>query len=166
VRKSTARELLEAAQPRLQYLVEQYPNSNLVIIPEIRYGNYHRNYYCRAIYAGVMIYQRNSNSWNLKPFHNPVEINLKDDAALYTLGGIKESDDKYFYTPTWAGGTASVDGQYYSIVRPEIAISPIMNNNNEVEVSNITINFHDVASELIDNNTHISFKIDGAISSI
>jgi hypothetical protein len=112
-----------------------------------------------------MIYERNSNSCDLKPFHNQVEINLKDDAALYTLGGIKESDDKYFYTPTWAGGTASVDGQYYSIVRPEIAISPIMNNN-EVEVSNITINFHDVASELIDNNTHISFKIDGAISSI
>jgi len=52
------------------------------------------------------------------------------------------------------------------MVRPEVIINPIMNNSNEVEVSNITINFHDVASELIDNNTYISFKIDGAISSI
>lgn len=165
VQKPTARELLEAAQPRLQYLVEQYPNSNLVIIPEIRYGNYQRNYYCRAIYAGVMIYQRNFNRWDLKPFLTPVEINLKGDAALYALGGVKESDDKYFYTPTWAGGTAAVGGQYYSMVRPEVIINPTMNNN-EVEVSNITINFHDAASELIDNNTYISFKIEGTISSI
>lgn len=165
VKKQTAQELLEAAQPRLQYLVEQYPNSNLVVIPEIRYGNYQRNYYCKAIYAGVMIYQRNLNRWDLKPFLSPVEINLKGDAALYTLGGVKESDDKYFYTPTWAGGTALVGGQYYSMVRPEVVINPVMNNN-KVEVSNITINFHDAASELVDNNTYISFKIDGAISSI
>ena len=166
VQEQTAQKLLEAAQPRLQYLVEQYPNSNLVIIPEIRYGNYQRNYYCKAIYAGVMVYQRNFNRWDLKPFLNPVEINLKGDAALYTLGGVKESDDKYFYTPTWAGGTAVVGGQYYSMVRPEVIINPTMNNNNEVAVSNITINFHDAASELIDNNTYISFKIEGAISSI
>lgn len=165
VKKQTAQELLEAAQPRLQYLVEQYPNSNLVIIPEIRYGNYQRNYYCKAIYAGVMIYQRNLNRWDLKPFLSPVEINLKGDAAFYTLGGVKESDDKYFYTPTWAGGTALVGGQYYSMVRPEVVINPVMNNN-KVEVNNITINFHDAASELVDNNTYISFKIDGAISSI
>lgn len=165
VKKSTARELLEAARPRFQYLVEQYPNSNLVIIPEIRYGNYHRNYYCRAIYAGVMIYQRNSNSWDLKPFRNPVEINLKGDAALYTLGGIKELDDKYLYSPTWSRGTATIGGQYYSMVRPEVIINPIMNNN-KVEVSNITINFHDAASELVSNNTYISFKIEGTISSI
>ena len=166
VQKPTARELLEAAQPRLQYLVEQYPNSNLVVIPEIRYGNYQRNYYCKAIYAGVMIYQCNFNRWDLKPFLNPVEINLKEDASLYTLGGVKELDDKYLYTPTWVGGTATIGGQYYSMIRPEAIINPIMNNSNEVEVSNITINFHDVASELIDNNTYISFKIDGAISSI
>lgn len=166
VKKSTARELLEAARPRLQYLVEQYPNSNLVIIPEIRYGNYHRNYYCRAIYAGVIIYQRNFNSWDLKPFRNPVEINLKGDAALYTLGGIKERDDKYLYSPTWSRGTATIGGQYYSMVRPEVVINPVMNNNHKVEVSNITINFHDAASELVGNNTYIPFKIEGAISSI
>lgn len=165
VQGSTARELLEAAQPRLQYLVEQYPNSNLVIVPEIRYGNYQRNYYCRAIYAGVIVYQRNFNRWDLKPFLSPVEINLKSDAVLYTLGGIKELDDKYLYSPTWVGGTAGIGGQYYSMVRPEVIINPVMNNN-EVEVSNITINFHDAASELVSNNTYISFKIDGAISSI
>jgi len=57
-----------------------------------------------------MIYQCNFNRWDLKPFLNPVEINLKEDASLYTLGGVKELDDKYLYTPTWVGGTATIGG--------------------------------------------------------
>lgn len=166
ITKPTATELLAAAQPRLQYLVEQYPNSNLVIIPEIRDWNYQRNYYCKATYAGVMIYHRNFNEWELKPFGAPVEVDLEGQASNYTLGGIKESDNTYYYTPAWSGSSAAIGGYYYAMVRPIVEITPTMGNDNRVSVTNITINFHDAASELIDNNSYVSFKIDGAISSI
>lgn len=161
---NNANNLLAAAQQRLSYLIEQYPNSNLVIVPEIRDKNYKHNYYAKAIYAGVLIYNRNTKEWERKPFASVVSVDLTQN--LSNIGGLKENMDSYDYAQNWSGSSGPSSGIYYALLRPIVDITPTLNNDYSISVSTISINFHDVASELKSGNTIIPYSITGNISSI
>lgn len=145
---------INTIQQRLSYLVEQYPESDLVIVPEVRDSNYKHNYYAKATYVGVIIYNRDNNSWTKKLFNSPVTVDLTNWSRA--IGGLRQQGEKYSYSNSWNNGDGGA-GLHYAILRPIIS---------QIDNTNITIDFHDVASEIIGNNTYIPCRITGTISSI
>lgn len=41
------------------YLIKSYTESNLVVMPRVRIGNYHKNYYSEEFYPGLLVFDRN-----------------------------------------------------------------------------------------------------------
>ena len=84
---------------RLQYLKEMYPNSNLVILPEIRENNYKHNYYSRAEYPGIYVYNRETQQehWHwFCIYHDKVENDVSKpgtDLLYYYYYGKDRSYD-------------------------------------------------------------------------
>lgn len=149
---------------RFQELIESYPNSNLVIIPEIRMENYKHNYYAEAMYPCIFTYNRTTDiTRTLELGDGRYKFSLKDWSDTHDLGGLKTKKTQYVYTPGWATSTASIEGGfYYALVRPEFVIDPYYDTDDDeikfnlVDSTNdLIIKFHDVASELSEIATEI-----------
>lgn len=89
----------EEIEDRISYLIDQYDDKNLLILPEIRINNYFKNYYSGVKYLGLYYYNRKSKQWTVyresDDNGNPIEwaIDLKN--GFKNLGNICETDDKY-----------------------------------------------------------------------
>ena len=72
---------LQGAGTRLKYLIDQYPNCNLLVLPIVRKGNYWHNYYTQEHYYGVLKYNRETKEnkeWDLIPFDSTVIYNISN----------------------------------------------------------------------------------------
>lgn len=58
----------EEVEKRLAYLIEQYADKNLCIIPLIRLDNYKHNFYAAAWYPGVYMYHQGIKEWTVYRF--------------------------------------------------------------------------------------------------
>lgn len=54
----------------LFYYKDEYPESNLVLMPFMRIDNYEYNYYREEWYPGLVFYDRNEDSWSVKLFQS------------------------------------------------------------------------------------------------
>ena len=79
---------------KLSYLKEQYPQSNLCIIPVVRKGNYEKNYYDTEVYYGIILYDRNSDEVKYITF-NTNGLNIKAKSYGANLFGLREENDQY-----------------------------------------------------------------------
>jgi hypothetical protein len=73
---------------KMYYLKDIYNKSTVVIIPEVRQCNYLKNYYARAVYPGVIIYNRK--------YSQGVGTLLHHNASDESLG-IEEDKKLVFY---------------------------------------------------------------------
>ena len=90
-------ELLTAIWEENTNLIDKYNGVGLVIFPEIKSNNYMKNYYSKAIYPGVIIYDNTisnpDNYLSILPFSQALVIDLKEKQFnLVSLYG--EGDDE------------------------------------------------------------------------
>ena len=58
----------EEVEKRLAYLIDEYADKNLCIIPFIRLDNYKHNYYAASWYPGVYMYHQGTKEWTVYKF--------------------------------------------------------------------------------------------------
>ena len=141
---------------RLQNIPAQYPNSNLVVIPEIRSNNYKHNYYAKAEYPYIMLYNNYTKSWTAMELNTQIDL-TNGDAFILNYGAIRTNRDQYEFVSTIAG---QEDGVYSILIRPEIIINPSFDSTSHtIVLNNITgttdkvqIKYHDVAAEIMSTN--------------
>lgn len=136
---------------RVKYLISQYTDCNLIIIPVVRIHNYESNYHAGEIYPGVFYFDRNKQNPSLE-YHafitnsnESVMIDLTKDDLKESLLSLKEQQFKY----ETVGKMAKVKDikkdepeRYYCLLRPDFTaeVSP-----NGVSLNKLTIEFYDVA---------------------
>lgn len=81
---------------RINYIKDSYPNSHLLVIPEIRQDNYFENYYYSVYYPGMWFYDRYQDKWIEYKFIGNNSLNLKQ-LKEYLPGGIIETENSYSY---------------------------------------------------------------------
>lgn len=90
-------QLLTLCWQYLSYLKDLYPKNSLIVIPEIRYGNYAFNYYCGAIYPGVISLNRNiANERSLEQYF-ATNANLQNKFVLEYIPFSFKAGENSFY---------------------------------------------------------------------
>lgn len=90
-------ELLTVCWEYLSYLKDLYTDRSLLVIPEIRYGNYAFNYYCGAIYPGVISYNRNIANMRSLSQHQATDENLNNKFVLEYIPFTFKAGENSFY---------------------------------------------------------------------
>lgn len=81
---------------RLNYLVDQYTDSNLCICPIIRRENYFKNYYKNEQFSGVWFYNRNKSEWTIcKPVGNPTSGGHSSHYGRYVIDNTSTNVSHY-----------------------------------------------------------------------
>lgn len=165
---------------RVKHIVDQYNDVNLIVIPEIREGNYKHNYYYRVSYPGLIIYDRNNplegnktidfvvtnSSVSGTPF--PVvdlkyESNLQSYNYLDKIGSIYEKDAYYNYRFPYSdvineATTPDQTKPYYAMLRMIPVIDFSYNEGFVIQPASITLSFYDVSKELKDGTIQKVFQ--------
>lgn len=178
-------------QERVKHIAEQYNDVNLIIIPEIREGNYKHNYYYRVSYPGLLIYDANNAARNKKIDFQvslsgqivsgtsyPVidlnyESNLQNYNYLDKIGSIYEAETKYNYRFPYSDiiNTTQQLGEvlpYYALLRmiPNVNVT-YDNSQDGFQLGTITFAFNDVSQELRATSTTtkvIDYTTDGQVA--
>ena len=149
---------IENCTNELNYLINKYPDYNLIIMPVIRTHNYEQNYYRAVKYPGIWVYDRNEESpeWKVYKFNDNNNnngitidmINYKDKSY-----GILEEEENYDYIyPLEDADTKSLSNKarYYNLGRDEIKLElSLVNGGLE---GNASIEIKDVGEFLVENN--------------
>lgn len=149
---------------RLNYLIDMYPDYNLVILPYIRENNYEHNYFSKATFPGVYIYNRNENSptWQVKHFYDDdgiylgsLTIDLED--YVNDIYGILENEETYTYVTPLSHGTSvstQTGGRFYGLARDIINIYAEMEEHDDIQDIHVDLDiaFCDVGQLLIESN--------------
>lgn len=156
---------IEIIKQRLSYLISQYPEKNLVILPQIRLQNYERNYYDVIWYPGVFVYDRNKNvGWEVYYFDPDEEEGIVVDLKDYVdyIYGLHEEEETYSYLAPLSeteNETADDDVRFYGMVRDNISIEGNLYTYNEQTSEwdedrsiDVSINFIDLAKYLVTQN--------------
>lgn len=146
------------ARFRFDYLIDQYRNKNLLIIPEIRGYNYFKNYYCRVFYPGILFYDRNDQSWHCYSFEG-----LNGDAQNYLklddnfsgrgpIGLITTIDDSYKYLLSNNIPSEDQSHVYMAMIRSQLENVSYNYTYNDDGANQLSLHFEikltDVATEL------------------
>lgn len=136
---------------RVKYLISQYTDCNLIIIPVVRIHNYESNYHAGEVYPGVFYFDRNKQNPSLE-YHafktnsgGLVKIDLTTDSLKNSLLSLKEQQFKYETVGkmTNVGEIRKDDPErYYCLLRPDftVQVSP-----KGVSLDGLTIKFYDIA---------------------
>lgn len=145
---------------RLQHYQDEYPDSNLVIIPEIRSRNYKHNYYACSYFPYIYYYNRNTGKETLKRLkqlsigEEGIPIRLDLTSYQWGVGGIEvdEEGSQYKFVKDW---TYPQDGDYYALIRSSVAAAPqISADGTEITLSSMSITYTDISLSLMgDSNT-------------
>ncbi|MCD8211237.1 MAG: hypothetical protein LUC37_06820 [Prevotella sp.] len=159
--------LQNVAKNRLEYLKGEYGESNLVIVPEVRWGNYMKNYYYRVQYPGMIIYNRNDNSTCYFVFKSDDTPYLQFDLSGQTqslqgsnLNSFVDYGDNYYINVT-EDCEDKVNGYETYAIRTVFDCSTSITSDLDILVSNISFDFIDVAAKLYNNGgTFLTVTID------
>ena len=150
---------------RLINVINEYPTSHVVIVPEIRSNNYKNNYYATAYYPGIFTYNRITDTWDIIPIEKTVDLTNWAHAGEY--GSLKTQGDQYYY----AAGTVP-SSSHFILIRPELTIDPYydaytkeisfydIDGNGDVFI----LDFHDVATEImstVPNQSVVPYQLVG-----
>lgn len=158
---------------RLNYLIDMYPNYNLVILPYIRRENYEHNYFSKATFPGVWIYNRNDASpqWQIKKFYDDDEnylgslvIDLED--YINKIYGVLENEETYTYVTPLSNSTVvstQTGGRFYGLARDNISLTAEMEEHDDIQDIhvNLDIKFNDVGQLLIRSNSRVIYRYQG-----
>lgn len=152
------------ARVKFDYLIDQYKDKNLLIIPEIRGYNYFKNYYCQVFYPGILFYDRNDQDWHCYSFagiNGNAENYIKLDynfSGRGPIGMISTIGDNYKYILSNNIPTESQSQVYMAIIRSQLENVNCNYIYNDEGPNQISINFNlkltDVATELCDGTAN------------
>lgn len=178
-------------QERIKHIAEQYNDVNLIIIPEIREGNYKHNYYYRVSYPGLLIYDTNNAARNKKidfqvslsdqivsgTSYPVIDLNYESNLQSYNyldkIGSIYEAETKYNYRFPYSDiiNTTQQLGEvlpYYALLRMIPSINVTYDNSQDgFQLGTITFAFNDVSQELRATSTTtkvIDYTTDGQVT--
>lgn len=151
----SAKDWLDLAKIKLEYYTEQYPNSALIIMPEIRRKNYAENYYAEVLYPGVLVYQRGlksvsyKNRWKNCPFDTILKFDLTDNNIYNNLSNFDENWDEEIVTlnPDIMKNEEQVA---IAALRTQLNIENIITNESNkglIETATINMSFIDVGAD-------------------
>ena len=149
---------LENLQPRIQYIIDTYTDSNICILVQVRDNNYKHNYYSKEIYPGFIFYNRNTETSSFLPIKNGVDFQIVTNAAaMFTaqyknsIGTLKENELTYEYMTPTTDATYQNE-PYYIILRsvPEVTASY---GENGIQIDSFSLKVYDVATIIKDNPT-------------
>lgn len=158
---------IASIEQRCQYLVDKYPNNNLVVLPFIRNDNYRHNYYSKQIFPCILFYNRYKNGWigrELKCNNQPLTISITGSECGVSWGnkiyGIKEiEDNKFKYCAPCQEADDDInmeEGKYYGLVRVIPSIDGVhYDNNDNIIISSLRLNIYDAAAPVINNSTSL-----------
>lgn len=118
-----------AVTAQLEYLIDQYSDQNLIIVPYIRSNNYEKNYYETVYFPGIWVYDRNSDNpqWEIFTLYKdnlytkPLEISLSEFKDY--IYGIQELEEIYNYIGPLSNANMAQTYQgdrFYGLVRDYI----------------------------------------------
>lgn len=152
-----------ACEARLNYLKSQYPNSHLIVIPEIRLNNYEKNYYSRVCYPGIMKLNRNIEpltwAWqDISQSETAYDIDLSDVTIAshksHTYGLRESSEETYNYYAPLSKTVSEADGKrYYELLRPSYIVNGTYNNRENTLIGSVSIAYWDAARQAAVGNT-------------
>ena len=135
---------------RLSYLKEQYPQSNLCIIPVVRKGNYEKNYYDTEVYYGIILYDRNSDEVKYITF-NTNGLNIKAQSYGANLFGLREENDQYIIKAPFNSINALEErkvNKYYCLLRTN-ASATVSYTNGVFNVQSVVIQGIDAVDRIL-----------------
>lgn len=113
-----------------KHLIDEYQESNLVIIPRVRLNNYKENYYSEEFYPGILTYDRNNEEQTDFKFYSFEEVfknnrvDMKESLSKLKeyIFGINFNEDTYSYFYPFSDNPDVENKRYYSLVKiePEI----------------------------------------------
>ena len=146
------------ARFRFDYLIDQYRDKNLLIIPEIRSSNYFRNYYCQVFYPGMIFYDRNDQQWHCYSFagvNGDAQNYLKLDdnfSGRGPIGMISTIDSNYRYILSNNVPTEDYSHVYTAMLRSQLENVNYTYTYNDGSPNKLEVHFNlsltDVATEL------------------
>lgn len=143
-------------EKHLYYLKEQYPESNLCIIPLIRLNNYEHNYYNTECYPGVILYNRNLDVVN---FINFSEGKIYIPNYKNRIGAISDTGINYNYIEPASYAIdypASNTSRYYYFLRTAPIINAtFLENSNEIQFNNFSLTLTDGAYYVYSGNSRL-----------
>lgn len=160
----TYEQLLPIIKERVAYYKDKYTNSNLFLVPYIRYGNYEKNYYFRMMIPYICLYNSSDDKWYYRKVVDEATgtypiINPNDYADR--MYGARETDlyYKYTYPLTLAATQAEANGpfRYYGALRPEMDANVQMVSGHMRALS-FNINFYDGLQQVVNKQNDLIFK--------
>ena len=158
---------IASIEQRCQYLVDKYPNNNLVVLPFIRNNNYRHNYYSKQIFPCILFYNRYKNGWigrEIKCNNQPLTISITGSECGVSWGnkiyGIKEiEDNKFKYCAPCQEADYDInmeEGKYYGLIRVIPSINGVhYDNNDNIIISSLRLSIYDAAAPVINNSTSL-----------
>lgn len=147
----------DKVKQRCDYIVKSHPDSHVIIAPKIRIDNYKHNYYSKEIFPGLMVFNRNSNTYNFCKFVVSENGDTTDGVVIDAITAnhfnlcwaIKENEFTYEFVPAdeVASQVAYKDSPYYILLRTSCVISSSYNTQTHlINLNGITIKAKDVAA--------------------
>lgn len=158
---------IASIEQRCQYLVDKYPNNNLVIFPFIRHNNYRHNYYSKQIFPCVLFYNHYKGGWigrELKCNNKPLTISITGSECGVSWGnkiyGIKEMEDnKFKYCAPCQEADDDINlenGKYYGLIRIIPTINTVhYDDDSNIIIGNFRLSIYDAAAPVINNSTSL-----------
>ena len=153
-----------------QYLIQEYPESNLVILVAKRQGNYYHNHYSTEKYCGFLVYNRNKPSDDYNGFYvvsfggenDTEETDTSEATGAISLGrtlgdnvygdycyGVKEESNQYYYYPYMHIKDDILDissTPYYGMMRVEPYFEATYTSaSGQIDVTNFKLDVYDVS---------------------
>lgn len=164
----------EQVKEKLSYLVEKYPNDNLIIMPLIKSNCYEHNYFSKLSAAGIYVYNRNrpDNQWSVYDYS--FLSNIDADSFADYIYGVSESDDVYTYlAPLSDIKTQKLDTltRFYGLMRYNVdMVGELYKYNEETEKweENIDVFFnfkvYDTTKQIIGNEeNNLIYYVNGGV---
>ncbi len=158
---------IASIEQRCQYLVDKYPNNNLVIFPFIRNDNYRHNYYSKQIFPCVLFYNHYKGGWigrELKCNNQLLTISITGSECGVSWGnkiyGIKEMEDnKFKYCAPCQEADDDINlenGKYYGLIRIIPTIDTVhYDDDSNIVIGNFRLSIYDAAAPVINNSTSL-----------
>lgn len=152
---------LEGLYSKLHYIIEQYGNSNVVIVPQVRNKNYKHNYYGEEFYPGFIFYDRNKEKVSYLPFltengNKKVDIDVQAGATekyKNIVGALKEENTVYKYMFPISRLDSYFAEPYYVLLRTIPTISVSYDETEGIVIDNFRVYVYDVSRQIYGSGT-------------
>lgn len=136
---------------KLSHYKDEFPNDNLVIVPELRSINYKHNYYAKSYFPYIYYYNRNTGIETVKALITGGQQNVAVDLTKqdWNIGGINidEETNRYNFVKDW---TYPQSEPYYALVRCSVAAEANFNASGDIRLSSLNIIYTDITPNLME----------------